>query len=452
MATGGRQDLRTALALAAWAGVLVAGVWWGHHLLPGGELNVKAPPFQGIFRLRLLSVVPAAVFALLVAAVLPAAARRLRWGRLLALSWSIAAAWAVLLAAWDGHRSLGSAISRRHEYLPALAVVGDDPGQFLASFADRVAAGRDLPLHVNGHPPLLVIVLWVWDRVGLSGELWAAALVIGAGSSAVVAVAVTLRAAGDERAARAALPFLVLAPFAVTVATSADAFFLGVGAWAAAALTLGVRRGSAGLLLLGGLLAGSLPYLSYGLLPLGAVLLAGAGLALRRSASRPPRGLLVGALAAGLLVVPATMTLAGFWWPDGVAATHHAWDVGQGSDRPYVYSFLGNFAVLAVLVGPATVVAAARRPGRTPGVLAAAALVGLLSLAVSGVTRLEVERIWLPYAPWLVVLCAAFGTSEALAAPVRRVKQGRLSGSPRGWLLLNAACAVVFQMLVLDVW
>jgi hypothetical protein len=68
-------------------------------------------------------------------------------------------------------------------------------------------------------------------------------------------------------------------------------------------------------------------------------------------------------------------------------------------------------------------------------VLASAALVGVLALALSGVTRLEVERIWLPFAPWLVTLCAALPRQER-----------------RRWLAVNAVCALAFQAFVLDVW
>ena len=68
------------------------------------------------------------------------------------------------------------------------------------------------------------------------------------------------------------------------MATSADAFFLGVGAWAAAALAAGLRRQSWPLLAVAGLLVGALPYLSYGLLPFGAVLVAVGWLAVRRHA------------------------------------------------------------------------------------------------------------------------------------------------------------------------
>jgi hypothetical protein len=140
------------------------------------------------------------------------------------------------------------------------------------------------------------------------------------------------------------------------------------------------------------------------------------------------------AFVAGLIVVPALLTAGGFWWFDGAAATHRAWQLGKGDDRPYLYSFLADFAILAVLVGPATAVAAARRPRMVPGTLAAASLISLFALAVAGITRLEVERIWLPFAPWLVVVTSA------------------LPARCRGWLLTNAACAVVFQTLVYDVW
>ncbi len=55
--------------------------------------------------------------------------------------------------------------------------------------------------------------------------------------------------------------------------------------------------------------------------------------------------------------------------------------------------------------------AGASRP-RLPVLLAGVALVGVLALALSGVTRLEVERIWLPFARWTVALCAGLPSSR----------------------------------------
>jgi hypothetical protein len=428
---------RSFVALAGWVVLVATAVVWGHHLLPGGTLNSHAPPFLGRYRVSLRALVPGALFAAGAVLVLPTVTTRLPWRLLLPFSAVTAAGWAVALAVWDGHASLSAPISRAHEYLAALPAVGHDPARFLGRFADDVTHRR-LPVHVNGHPPLMVLVLWGWDRVGAVGPGWAAALVIGAGASSVAAIALVLRDLGDEAAARRALPFLVLGPFAVTVATSADAFYLGVGAWSAVALQAGLRRQSWPLFAVAGLLAGALPYLSYGLLPFGAVLLTVGWLAIRRHGwpgrSATHRTVLAVAFVAGLALVPVLLTANGFWWFDGVAATHRAWQLGRGDDRPYAYSFLADFAILAVLVGPATIVAATRRPGRVPMALASASLIALVALAAAGITRLEVERIWLPFAPWIVVLTSA------------------LPARSRGWLLANAACAVAFQLLVYDVW
>ncbi len=433
-APAGRARL---LAVVGWAVPLAVAVVWGHQLLPGGSLNVHAPPFQGHYRFSPRAAVPGLLVAALGILLLPVLAQRLPWRLLPPLAAVGAVAWAVALAVWDGHQSLGGTLGRAHEYLPAVARVGSDPAAFLAGFSDAVAHRR-LPVHVNGHPPLMVLVFWAWERLGLAGTEWAGALVIGVGASAVAALLVTVRALGDEPAARRAAPFLVLGPFAITIATSADAFFLGVGAWAAAALAVGLRRGSWPLLGVAGLLAGALPYLSYGLLPFGAVLVAVGWLGVRAhgrpAGGRAGRAAPLLAVALGLAVVPAAMTAAGFSWFEGAAATHRAWSLGKGDDRPYLYSLVADVGILAVLVGPATAAAATRRPRRIPGLLAAGAAVALLALALSGVTRLEVERIWLPFAPWLVLLTAA------------------LPGRARGWLAANALCAILFQVLVRDVW
>jgi hypothetical protein len=422
-------------ALSAWAGLVVVAVLWGRHLLPGGMLNVNAPPFLGHYRWAPADQLPALAVAAAGVLALPVLARRLRWRLLLLAAWLAAVAWAVALGLGDGHPTLGGVLAQSGEYLPAVGAVGSSPGAFLSGFADAVAE-REYPVHVNGHPPLMVLVLWAWERLGAAGPDWAAALVIAVGASAVPAVATTLRAVAGEAPARRAVPFLAIAPFAITVATSADAFFLGVTAWAAAALAAGLGRRSWPLLSVAGLLIGAVPYLSYGLLPFGGVLLAVAVLVCRRDGLPVgrTRTAMAAALVGGWLLVPGAMTVAGFWWFDGVLATHAAWAAGRGDDRPYLYSYLADFAVLAVLVGPATVVAAYRRPRGATGLLALASLVAVLSLATAGVTRLEVERIWLPFAPWLVVLTASLG------------------GRVRPWLAANALAALAFQASVLGGW
>jgi hypothetical protein len=232
---------------------------------------------------------------------------------------------------------------------------------------------------------------------------------------------------GSERLARRAAPFLALAPFALTVATSMDALFAGVAAWGVAALAVASARCSLALGLVAGALLACVLYLNYGLVVVGALAIAVAVL-------RPVPRVLAAAVGGGLLVV-ALFTAAGFWWFDGVAATADRWAAGTGSERPYAYTLLGNLAVFGVLTGPATAAASGWVRQRVLVVLAGAALVAVVALDVSGVTRGEVERIWLPLAPWAVVLTAAL---------------------PRGWvrpaLVAQVLVAVVVQAMLRLSW
>ncbi|XRQ08983.1 hypothetical protein ACN3XK_72970, partial [Actinomadura welshii] len=78
--------------------------------------------------------------------------------------------------------------------------------------------------------------------------------------------------------------------------------------------------------------------------------------------------------------------------------------------------------------------ARAAGPGAAVAALAAAALAGVLALDASGVTRGEVERIWVPYAAWLLA-------AAALHRP-----------PARAWLAAQAATALAVQALVLSPW
>ena len=434
------------VASGCWAGLIVVAFGSGTLLRQAGVLPVDPlAPLHAHGRLVAAPLLPAAAVGLAGVAVLPAAARCLSWRALLVVGWLISVIWTLALAAPDG---LARPLTARTEYLAGLPAIGDDPLRWLRGFT---GAMQSYPTHVKGHPPLPTLVLWAIEHTGLRGPGWAAALVIGAGTSATVAVALTVRALAGEDAARHAVPFLVLAPTAIWVATSVDALFLGVGAWAVALVTLaaaGARARPVRMLpaaFAGGLLLGCLPYLSYGLLSFLALPLAALAV------TRPPRKVLV-AVVAGCLVVPVVFTVAGFSWWDGMLGTHAAWAAGLGSrGRPYAYFLLGDLAVLALLVGPATARAlpyalapAVMRirtvfPPRLPvpaGVdglawTILAALAGMVALDLSGVTRGEVERIWIPYAVWAIaanavhrrpahaLLLAQAATALAIEALVR---------------------------------
>lgn len=438
---------RQAAALAVWVLLIAAVLAWGHVLGAAGRLPADPfPPFHAGFRPRILPLWPVAGVAVLAVAVLPWAARTLPWRSLLASVWAGGAVWAVTLAVSEGVGALAHPLTTRYEYLAVLPAVGDDPLRWLHTFTAELPG---YPVQVRGHPPLTVLIFWTLARLGLTGPGWAAALVIAAGTFAGVAVAVTVRATAGEEPARRAAPFLTLLPAATFVATTADALFLGVSAGGVALLALAGRRagvpdrfarrrgagtvpGSGARVAVrvmavaaGTLLGGSL-YLSYGLVPVGA--LAAAVLALRPSAR------VVGWAVGGVGLVGAGFAVGGFWWPAGVAATHAEWAAGVGAARPYGYFLLGDLAILAVLVGPAAAVGLARLRDRRLWVLVGAALVAVAALDLSGVTRGEVGRIWLPYMPWIVAATAA------------------LRPPGRGWLAAQAMVALLVQGLLNSPW
>lgn len=418
-------------AVAAWI-VLVAGVFlWGYLLRRSGHEDQDAlPPLYATPRLLTWQMLPAAAFAALCVAGLPILARRLRWRWLLLTGWAASAAWAVVLAVSDGIAALATPLTSQNEYLAGLGAVRADPLEWVRTFTAKL---HSYPVHTQGHPPLPMLFLWALDSVGLRGAGWAAAAIILIGSSAVAAIAITLAHLTSQETARRVLPFLVLAPIALWIATAMDAVFLGVGAWGIALFTIAAVRRRPAVAVAGGLLLGALPYLSYGLLPLFAVPVAVAILA------RPSRTILI-ALVCGLLVIPVAFTAAGFWWPAGVAATHQAYEVAGGSSRrSYLYFLVGDLGVLALLVGPAAAYAlpavfTEHRRHRTVAWLAGAALLGMLALDISSVTRGEVERIWVPYAAWVLTATAAHRTPA------------------RGWLAVQAATAIIIQALVMSAW
>ncbi|WP_165495525.1 hypothetical protein, partial [Actinomadura roseirufa] len=348
-----------------------------------------------------------------------------------------------------------------------LAALRPDPAGWLRTFTERLGG---YPTHVRGHPPLPPLVLWLLERAGLGGTGWAAAVVIAAGTSAAAAIAVTLRRVAGERAARASVPFVVLAPVALWIATAMDALFLAAGAWGTALLAIasGGRpargpearaRGTGARWIAAagaGLLLGCLPYLSYGLVPLFAVPLVVVLLC-------RPRAAVLAAAGAGLVVVPALFTVAGFWWPDGLRATLDTYLVSGGSARrPYVYFLFADLAVLGLLTGPAVAralpaaLAAALRvargralpPGLAVAAPAGAALLAMLALDATGVTRGEVERIWVPFAAWLPAIAPL--ASPVSRGPAEETGPGRTW--TRGWLAAQAVTALAVQALVLSEW
>lgn len=453
-----RRDLRRDLYAVGAAVLLVtAAVLIGHHIQHAHHtLRVNWPPLLGSWGPHLGPGTPVAVFvAVATAGYGPALAARLPWRALLAAAWATATAWILSLALIDGwQRGVAGRLTSRHEYLQAVGRFHDVPAA-LRDFTQHILleSPDNWPAHVAGHPPAATLTFVLLDRVGLRGGGWAGTWCVAVGATACVAVLVAVRALADEGLARRAAPFLVLAPAAVWMGTSADAYFAAVAAWSVALLALAVtgrrvRGGALG----SGLLFGLTCYLSYGLTLF--ALIGAAVLLLGRGRVRERPELLV-LLLAGAAVVPTAFTLAGFDWWEAYRLLVTRYRQGAGGIRPYGYWVWANLACAVLITGLATA-AGLRRTGETLrhrhggslarpegphrwgadarlALLVAAALLALLVADLSGMSKAETERIWLPFAMWLLPSCA-FLTR------------------PRAWLAAQAALALLLNHLLLTGW
>jgi hypothetical protein len=368
----------------------------------------------------------------------PALVDRLSWRRLLLAGYATALVWTFGLALVDGWQvGMAARLRTADEYLHEVPGITDIPAM-LRTFSSRILDYQpdSWTTHVSGHPPGATLV-FVWlDRIGLGGGSWAAIVVVLVGGLTAVAVPVTINALGAPALARAAVPFLALFPGAVWMGASADGLFAGVTASGIALLAVGASRRTVRTMwpcLAGGLLLGYGVFLSYGLLLLGAVALAVV------LVTRSWRALLLAAVAA--LAVFGVFTLAGFWWPDGYQLVVQRYYQGIGTVRPYGYWVWANLACLVLVTGPVVApglrraVAGRGKIGLPVVALAGAALVAVLAADVSGLSKAETERIWLPFAVWLVPLAAL------LPAPSRR-----------WWLLGQAVVAIAVNHILVTSW
>ena len=160
-------------------------------------------------------------------------------------------------------------------------------------------------------------------------------------------------------------------------------------------------------------------------------------------AARSWRPLPVAALAA--LAVVLGFAALGFAWWEAFPVLRDRYHDGIAQDRPQSYWWYGNLACLLVSAGPllfagvfhaaATALSAARRTAGPVLLLVAATVLAVAVADASGMSKAEVERIWLPFVPWLTISFAI------LPGPWRR----------RG-LLLQVIAALVVQHLFSTSW
>ncbi|MEU6537809.1 hypothetical protein [Streptomyces sp. NPDC047000] len=456
-----RRDL---YAVAAAAVLVTAAVLIGRHIQHTAHtLFVGWPPLAASWGPHLGPGTPAAV--LVAAATVtygPVLAARLSWRALLPAAWATSLAWIVGLALIDGwQRGIAVRLTTHNEYLQVIDRFHDIPAT-VRDFTHHILiqSPGHWPAHVAGHPPAATLTFVLLDRIGLRGGGWAGTWCVTVGATACVAVLVAVRALAGEHLARRAAPFLVLAPAAVWLGTSADAYFAAVAAWSVALLALAVTRGSLAAAGAAGLLFGLTCHLSYGLTLV--ALIGAAVLWLGRRGVRE-RPVLPVVLLAGAAVVPAVFTLAGFDWWEAYRLLVTRYGQGAGGVRPYGYWVWANLACTVLITGLATAAGLRRAgavllPRRTgasvpqtgsgtvlprPGsvdrdavrlaFLVAAALLALLVADLSGMSKAETERIWLPFAMWLLA-------------------SGAFLDRPRVWLTAQAVLALLLNHLLMTGW
>lgn len=295
---------------------------------------------------------------------------------------------------------------------------------FLDRFAELVPSQ---PVHQAGHPPGLPVLIHL-AGIDTARELAALCVV------ALAALAPATYALGrvldlDERAARRAALLACASPVLILYGvTSPDAVFALAGT-VAAALLCSDR---------GGARAAGAVVLAFGSVLSWALLAIGAWAFFVVWARRGPRPAIVlaGGCAVAVLGLQGALAAVSGYDPIGTLdATGEVYRAGIASIRPYAFWVLGSPVAFLVTAGPA-LVAACLVAGSRRAVPAVAFLAVIAIAAVLGFSKAEVERIWLQFAPLLLVAAAPLITERRL----------------RGVLALLGAQALATSVLFGTVW
>lgn len=427
------------IGLAAMAGVIAWAIEWAKRL-PYEKLYVKWPPLYATYDpvVSAWVLVPCGVAAAGLG--LARYAAQVPWRRLLAASVLIAFCWILALNVWrTGAGEFGEPFTTQYDYAASLSEF-DGP---IDTFARYHELQPGLAVHARAHPPGALVIVEGYAAIASVEHAWVWALVNSAiAASIVAAVAIALRELADETVSRLLLPVLVFAPYALWMDGALDAVFAAAAAWTAV-LWLRGRSDAGGLA--AGAAFGAMLLLSYGLAPFVVVLAA-----LRRDLRS------VGFAAIGAIAVLGIAWLLGFNYLQGVADTRLEYEAGYGGARSNGYWAVGNFAALAIATGPALVLSLRRAIWAfrsRPALVVFAAWIAVIAMTIAGITKSEVERIWLPYMPWLL-LCAVAAPANRPARDSDSERHGLRHTKRYGLVLggVGAAWALTVSALAVTGW
>ncbi|MGZ4619544.1 MAG: hypothetical protein ACXV5Q_14235 [Frankiaceae bacterium] len=415
-----------------WAVLVAAGAALAALAVQQGwRVGVGAAPFTGRYELKIdLGSVP----ALIIAAGVLVGVRRgllesLPWRWLLLAGYTAALAWTLALSVVDGGNGLSH--GGTHDYWPDVPAVDDHPGGFLRDF---VAHAGSYTTPTATHPPGPVLLLWLFDKAGVTSPAAIGLILAALGCLTVPLVAVAVRSLCSDLSARRIVPVLALAPYAIWVGVSMDGL---VATLAAASLAVGVMGSEPSRrpiwAAVAGLLLGVAALFDYSVAWLGLSVLA--VYFVRR------RPLLNVVSAAGSLAPLLLMQIWGFVWPAGLSSARHRFFHGIGADRAWLLWIFLDVLLLLLACGP-TVVLAFQRFRMTPGWPFLVGSVSAVAFGLAfGLSRGEVERTWLPYFPWLLV--------PAVAPEIRGQPAGPV---PLTLVAIGALTGIVVEALLRSPW
>lgn len=311
------------------------------------------------------------------------------------------------LAAADPEGLTGMALplASSQEYLADSSALQEMGLQaYLSSYVARQVTDQ-MPLHARSHPPGSVLFMHGLHRLTGSVRAMALSLLALTALGALLLGRLARELTPQASPCLTAAWWLAIPSVAIFDLTTLDMPRTVAGIAVALACLTAARRGGVGPWLLWGLFYGISSLLTLSLVALWPVM---AVLAWNQAQDRRARSVL---LAAASAIFGASLIYLALWFYSGfnILACLHA--AGQNSlhlmgliGRPHAMSLV-NFPVFAISSGVALSALlmmgiGTRRPGWVRGLLPAV-LVGLL--ATAPFLRGEVERVWLPFTPFLAL-------------------------------------------------